>query len=73
MIRKVDSLRQTLNTEASTVTAVVCQTCTRPLEFGYELETHKFGKTEKDHPSLFKKRDGGFTLCQMEFDVPQQQ
>ena len=32
-----------------------------------------FGKTEEDQPSLFKERDGGFALCQMEFDVPQQQ
>ena len=31
-----------------------------------------FGKTEKGPPSLFKERDGGFTLFQMEFNVRNQ-
>ncbi len=59
--------------ERSTATAVDCQTSIGSLEFDYELETHQFGKTEKDQPSLFKERDGGFTLFQMEFNVYKKQ
>ena len=55
-----------------TVTSSDCQTSIGSLEFSKELETHQFGKTEKDQPSLFKERDGGFTLFQMEFNVRNQ-
>jgi hypothetical protein len=52
---------------------VDCQKSIRSLEFDHKHETYQFGKTEKDKSSLFKERDGGFTLCQMEFNMRQKQ
>ncbi|AKN60364.1 hypothetical protein WB44_03635 [Synechococcus sp. WH 8020] len=49
-----------------------CQKTIESLKFGHKLESHQFGKAEKNQSSLFTERDGGFTMCKMEFNVRQQ-